>query len=90
MFQTYVFIEHTYVFRHNHFISCLQMLLVFPHEDHQKSAFLLAAHRRSYNTKLCTTLDSAMEYFMQSHPEVGGLLTTIFLKKCEIIPKKIV
>lgn len=48
----------------------LKILLVFPNEDFQSSAFSLAAHRGSYNTKQCATLDGALDYFSHNHPEV--------------------
>ena len=47
-----------------------KILLVFPNEDPQSSAFVLAAHKGLYHTKLCTTMDTALEYFLHNHPEV--------------------
>ncbi|CAB4018566.1 Hypothetical predicted protein, partial [Paramuricea clavata] len=51
------------------FQNPMSILLVFPNEDPQRSAFVLAAHRGSYHTKLCTTMDSALEHFLHNHPE---------------------
>ncbi|XP_046839140.1 high affinity cAMP-specific and IBMX-insensitive 3',5'-cyclic phosphodiesterase 8A-like isoform X2 [Xenia sp. Carnegie-2017] len=48
----------------------MSILLVFPHEDPQCSALLLAAHRGSYPSKLCTTVESALEYFNHYHPQL--------------------